>query len=270
MQPILVVHHQQLVDARVLREELVGLGDGVPAQFLLVKRVDLGARRERLRDLAFGVTRFHDMAREQPHQLALAVHDRKRAKGKSLFRYELQHLADQLLGRNLDGFLDQAMNIILHPADLRKLLPLGHVVMDDPQPAVERQGDGHARLGHRVHVRRDHRDVKLQPLGERGIQLRVAGQDFRVKRRECDVVVGQPNTTVSREKGVRRFIKLGIEAVGFFGRWHVRTCQTRTALGKPKRANGRHGIVPPIAGRLDRKSEARRPNSEGPSRTSPT
>ena len=71
VQPVLVVHHQQLVDAGVVGEELVGLGDGVAAQFLLVERVDLAARRQRLGNLAFGVALLDDMAREQAHQLAL-------------------------------------------------------------------------------------------------------------------------------------------------------------------------------------------------------
>ena len=141
VQPILVVHHQQLVCAGVVREELIRPGNGVAAQLLLVERVNLAARRERLPDLPFGVTRLHHVPREQAQQLALAVHDRKRAEGKALLRNQRQHLPDQLLRRRFDGLLDQAVDVVLHPADLRKLLPLGHVVMDQAQPAIER----HAR-----------------------------------------------------------------------------------------------------------------------------
>ena len=138
----------------------------------------------------------------------------KRAEGKALLRNQLQHLADQLLGRHFDRLLDQAVDVVLHAADLGKLLPLGHVVMDQPQPAVERHRDGHARLGHRVHVRGDDRDVQVQTLRQGRVELRVAGQDFRVKRRQRDVVVGQPDVAVGREEGVRRLVELGIELSG--------------------------------------------------------
>ena len=37
VQAVLVVHHQQLVDAGMVGEELVGLGDGVAPQFLLLE-----------------------------------------------------------------------------------------------------------------------------------------------------------------------------------------------------------------------------------------
>ena len=69
-QMVLVVHHQQLVDAGVLGEKLVGARDGILAEFLLVDRVDLGARRQRLGDLAFGVTRLDDVAGQQADQFA--------------------------------------------------------------------------------------------------------------------------------------------------------------------------------------------------------
>ena len=216
VQPVLVVHHQQLVDARVVGEELVRLGDGIAAQLLLVERVDLAARGERLGHLAFGVALLDDMAREQAHQLALAVHHGKRAERKPLLRDQLQHLPDQLLRGHFDRLLDQAVDVVLHAADFGKLLPLGHVVMDQPQPAVERHRDGHARLGHRVHVGGDDRDVQVQSLRQRRVELGVARQDFGVERRERDVVVGQPQVAVGREEGVRRLVELGIELVGLF------------------------------------------------------
>src|ERR1035438_85127 len=108
-------------------EELVGPGNGIAAQLLLIERVNLAARREQLRDLAFGITRLDDMSREQPHQLPLAVHYWKRAEGKALLRNQLQHFSDQLLRPRLDGLLDQAVDVVLHAAELRELFALGHV-----------------------------------------------------------------------------------------------------------------------------------------------
>ena len=52
VQMVLVVHHQQLVDAEMFGEKFVRAGDGVLAQFLLADGMDLRARRERLGDFA--------------------------------------------------------------------------------------------------------------------------------------------------------------------------------------------------------------------------
>ena len=221
LQPVLIVHHQQLVNARMRREELVRLGDGIAAQFLFIQRMDLAARRERLGHLACGVALLDHMARQQAHQLALAVHHGKRAERKSLLRNQLQHLLDQLLGGHFDRLLDQSVDVVLHAADFGKLLPIGHVVMDQPQSAVERHRDCHPRLGHRVHIRRDDRDVQVQSLRQDRVELRVPGQDLGVERRERDVVVRQPQAAEGREEGVRRLVKLGIERVGLFMRCHV-------------------------------------------------
>ena len=63
--------------------------------------------------------------------------------------------------------------------------------MDEAQSAVERHRDGHARFGHGVHVRRNDRDVQVQTFRERGVQLRVARQNFGIKRGQRDVVERQ-------------------------------------------------------------------------------
>ena len=79
---------------------------------------------------------------------------------------ERQHVADKLVGRNFDGFLNQTVDVIFHAADFGKLLAFRHVVMDEAQTAVERHRDGHARFGHRVHVSGDDWDVQVQVLRE--------------------------------------------------------------------------------------------------------
>ena len=48
VQMVVVVHHEQLVDAGMLGEKFVGARDGILAQFLLVDGLDLGARRHGL------------------------------------------------------------------------------------------------------------------------------------------------------------------------------------------------------------------------------
>ena len=121
------------------------------------------------------------MAREQPNQLSGGIDDRKCAENPNRFCVDqFQNVADELLRRNVDGILNQAVNVVLDAAHFGKLLPLGHVVVNQPQRAVQSHGDRHPGLGNRIHVRRDHRDMELQPFGELSFEVRVAWEDFRV------------------------------------------------------------------------------------------
>jgi len=63
--------------------------------------------------------------------------------------------------------------------------------VDDADAALLRDGDGEARLGHRVHRRRDDRDVELEGSGEARLQGDFARQDAGVGGQEKNVVEGQ-------------------------------------------------------------------------------
>ena len=120
--------------------------------------------------------------------------------------------------------------MILHAAHLRELFALRHVVMDEPQPAVQRHGDGHAGFRDRVHVGGDDGDVKLETSGERDVELGVARQHLGVKRRQRDVIERQADLAVGREKFVRCLIERSVE-------WRiVRCCHDRKC-----RLTGRFG-----------------------------
>ena len=110
--------------------------------------------------------------------------------------------------------------MILHAADFGELLALGHVVVNEAEAAVERHGGGHARFGHGVHVRRDDRDVQLQTVGELGVELGVAGQDFGVQRGEREIVEGETDAGVRGEKSVRRAGRTGNR-----GSWSALPCR---------------------------------------------
>ena len=228
---VLVVHHEQLVDAEMLGEKLVGARNRVLAQFLLHDGVDLRARRERLRNLQLRVTRLDDVAGQQPDQLSYFVNHREGSEREFLLLNDGQHVADELFRRNLDRFLDQTVDVVLHAADLGDLLPLRHVVMDEAQAAVERHRDGHARFRHRVHVRRDGGDVQMQIIREPRVQLRVAREDFGIERRERDVVERQADLVVCGEKLVRRLIERIVEA-GIARCCHVGKCLRKGVFGK--------------------------------------
>ena len=66
-----------------------------------------------------------------------------------------------------------------------------HVLVDDAEAALLRDGDGEARLGHRVHRRRDERDVERDRAGEAGLEGDVAGNDEGMGGDQQDVVERQ-------------------------------------------------------------------------------
>ncbi len=115
-------------------------------------------------------------------------------------------------GEDLDGFLNQAVDVVLDAADLGKLLPLRHVVMDEAEAAVERHRDGHARFSHGVHVGGDDGDVQMQDLRELRVEMRVAREDFGIQRRERDVVKRQADLVVSGKEFIRRLVERIIES----------------------------------------------------------
>ncbi len=99
VQMVVVVHHQQFVDADVLGEKFVGAGNRVPAQILLRDGVDLRARREGLGNFFARVTRFDDVAGKQPDQFSLSIHDWERAEAEFFLFDDRQHVADELFRR---------------------------------------------------------------------------------------------------------------------------------------------------------------------------
>ena len=67
----------------------------------------------------------------------------------------------------------------------------------------------------------DDRDVQVQFFRERGVEVRVAREDFGIERRQRDVVEGQADFVVCREKLIRRLVERIVE-IGIARRCHVR------------------------------------------------
>ena len=209
------------MDARVIGKKFVGAGDWVRAQFILFDGVNLVPRRERLGHFAPGVARLHDVARQQAGQSTIGAHHRERAKGEPALFDHVQHFANEMFGRDFDWILNQTVHVVLHAAQFGKLLLLRHVVVDEAEPAVQRHGDGHPGFGHRVHVRRDDRDVEAQSFRQLGVELRVARKDFRIKRGQRHIVVGERQTPVRSEKGLSRLVEFGVDCVELLLECHV-------------------------------------------------
>ena len=130
-----------------------------------------------------------------------------------------------------------------------ELLFLAHVVMDEPQAAIERHGNGHAMLGDGVHVRRDNGQVQLEALGKGGVQLGLVRQDVGKLGGQRDVVVGQAGVGVPREKGVRGQEEVFVGSFRKLRSRHGRTCQRPRALASGKRLT-RNNARGDVAGRL--------------------
>jgi hypothetical protein len=81
--------------------------------------------------------------------------------------------------------------IILAALDPVHLLGLGldgEVLVDDADPPLLGEGDGQARLGHRVHGRGEDRDVHLDPAADLGAQLHLVRMDLGETGDQRDVV----------------------------------------------------------------------------------
>ena len=78
------------------------------------------------------------------------------------------------------------------------------------------------------------------------VELRVAGQDFRVKRRQGDVVVGQRQAAIGGKKAIRRLIKLRVEAIRFLRNFHVQSCGDCSPLARGMTAELMPRANPPL------------------------
>ena len=181
LESILIVHDQQLVNSQIFGEEAIGACNRIRSEFALGNGAHLGPWRERLGDLAVGVAWLDHMPREESQQGSGGVDDRERAEAEALLVDELQNIADVLFGVDADGVLDESMDVVLYPRHFRELFLLSHVVVDEPESAVQRHGDGHARLGDGVHVGGHQRDVQVKSLGQAGVDLALLGEDLRVE-----------------------------------------------------------------------------------------
>jgi len=207
---VLVVDDEHLVDADVLGEEGVGGLDGVGLELALVDGEQLGAGRHALGDAAGLVTFADGGAGEEADEFAGGVEDREGAEAVFLEFDEGEDVADELVGRDGDGVLDEAVDVALHAGEFFDLVLGRHVVVEQAETAVEGHGDGHARLSDGVHVGGHDRDGELEGLGEGGAGVGVLGEDVRVEGREGDVVEGEGDGQVRGEEFLGRQIEIGV------------------------------------------------------------
>src|SRR5690606_22724891 len=211
---VVVIDNEHFVDAHVFGEKVVGGLDGVGVEFALVEGADFAARDHGLGDGAGLVAFAHGAAGEQADEATVGVEHGEGAEVVAFGLDEREHVADDLVGGDGDGVLDEPVDVAFDAGDGFHLLAGCHVVVDEAHAAVVGHADGHAGLGDGVHVGRDHRDGEAEALGQRGRGVGVLGQDFRIERGERDVVKREPDRAVGAEERGGRQIEFGVKRGG--------------------------------------------------------
>ena len=186
---IIIVHHQQLLDPAGMQQ----------AHRLILADAGLDRRQivlgHQFADRLAGVLGKAGIAMGQDaDQLAVRFDDRNAADPVALH----QHLrVGQRRGRqDGDGIDDHAAFEALDRADRIGLFLDRQVTVQHADAAQLRHDDRHVGLGHRVHRRRQDRDVQLDRLGHMGGRVRLAGQHIGFGGLQQHVVKGEAKADV--------------------------------------------------------------------------
>ncbi len=104
---------------------------------------------------------------------------------------KLDRVAHRHVLRDRDRVAQHTGFVTLHLHHLSRLLLGSHVLVNDADTALLRESNGKPRVGHRIHRRRNERDVQRNVAGEAGRKLYVAGKDRRVGGDEQHVIESQ-------------------------------------------------------------------------------
>ena len=110
-----------------------------------------------------------------------------------------------------DGVQDHARFRALDLVHLARLALGVHIAMDDAHASHPRQGYGEARLGDRVHGRREKGDVEPNVAGHRTAQVDMGRQGVAHGWHDEDIVEGE-----GRLRGEELFIHAGFSLFLFF------------------------------------------------------
>src|SRR5690606_30442245 len=165
-----VVDDQHLLDAVLVQqlEDLVVAGAFLDRDQAVLLGHDVAHRIVEL------LLEAHVAAGDDAGQLAVSVHHRHA--GDVARAGQLQHLADGRVGTDGERVLDHAGLELLDLGDLVGLLLDGQVLVDDADAPELGHGDRQARFGHRVHRRRDDRQLHPQVAGQARLERNVLRQ----------------------------------------------------------------------------------------------
>ena len=183
LQIVLIVHHQQLFHAVLVQDQLGLFQRGAHRngdQVLLGHHVADGNVGAGLKaQVAVG---------EDAHQLLALRH---RHAGDLVAPHHFQRVADHLVRADGHRVHDHAALRALHLVDLAGLVGDGQIAVHNADAALLRHGDGHARLGHRVHGRREQRRVQRDVAGQLGLRAHLHGHHVAVGGHQQHIVEGK-------------------------------------------------------------------------------
>ena len=113
--------------------------------------------------------------------------------GKSadaVFTHQLLSALHGVRGRKRDGIGNDSVLCSLDFLNLERLSLRRNIFVDDADAALLSQCNGERRLGHRVHGRRDQRDIQADPPGELCPRISRLWRDLAVARNQQDIVKG--------------------------------------------------------------------------------
>jgi hypothetical protein len=108
--------------------------------------------------------------------------------GNLVFLHDFEGVGNFGIGRHGDGIDDHAALGPLHLVDFIGLLLDVQVAMDDAEASLLRHGDGHVRLGNRIHGGADDGNVQPDVARKLGLGIGVGGHDSGMGREQQYVV----------------------------------------------------------------------------------
>ena len=113
-----------------------------------------------------------------------------RKSADAVFTHQLLSALHGVRGRKRDGIGNDSVLCSLDFLNLERLSLRRNIFVDDADAALLSQCNGERRLGHRVHGRRDQRDIQADPPGELCPRISRLWRDLAVARNQQDIVKG--------------------------------------------------------------------------------
>ena len=185
----LPVRHQQFLDPPRLHQAFRGLQIG----WLLQQGKVVRGHHHPHRRLVIG-RKAHVAVGHDTDDAASLVHHRKA--GDIVALLQRLGVCERLVRAKRDRIVDDAAFKPLHAADFGGLLQKSEIAVNDADATGLRHGNRHPRLGHRVHRRRQERDVHADRLRHKGRCIGVRWQHARGGRNQKHVVKGESLTNL--------------------------------------------------------------------------
>ena len=106
------------------------------------------------------------------------------------------------------------MDMVFDPGNFGKLLPCRHIIVNQAEPAVQCQGNGHTGFGDRIHIRRNDGEMQVEAGSKARFVVSVFRQDFAVTGSQRHIVIGEGQAFATMKKTVGRLVEKTIPILG--------------------------------------------------------